>query len=78
MVAPGADNHVNLKAMNEVQEKVEQLKNRVAGFLLVIAKVAKNMEDSLSKMPKDVVEEIKDLKEYVMKNVPPFVLLKST
>jgi len=32
MVVPGADNYVGAKAMNEVQEKVVQLKNRVAGF----------------------------------------------
>ena len=56
--------------MNEVQEKVVQLKNRVAGFLLVIAKAAKDMEVSLTKMPEDVVDEIQDLKEYVRKNTP--------
>ena len=56
--------------MNEVQEKVVQLKNRVAGFLLVIAKAAKDMENALTKMPKDVVDEIQELKEYVRKNAP--------
>ena len=47
MIVPVADvhNHVGAKAINEVQEKVAQLKNRVAEFLLVIAKVAKNMEN---------------------------------
>ena len=68
MVVPAADDHAGAKAMNEVQEKVALLKNRVAGFLLVVAKVAKNMENSLTKMPKDVVDELRDLKEYVRKN----------
>ena len=76
MVAPAA-NLVGAKAMNEVQEKVAQLKNRVAGFLLVIAKVAKNMENSLTKMSKDVVDELKDLKEYVRKNLPSLYLFCS-
>ena len=70
MVIPAVDVHVDAKAMNEVQEKVAHLKNRVAGFLLVIAKVAKNMENSLTKMPKDVMDELQELKKYVRKNVP--------
>ena len=70
MIVPVADNHVGAKAINEVQEKVAQLKNRVAEFLLVIAKVAKNMENSLTKMPKDVMDELQELKKYVRKNVP--------
>ena len=64
--------------MNEVQEKVVQLKNRVAGFLLVIAKAAKDMEDSLKKIPKDIVDEIQDLKEYVRKNFPLHLFLLMT
>ena len=43
MVIPAVDDHVDAKAMNEVQEKVAHLKNRVAGFLLVIANVAKKI-----------------------------------
>ena len=70
MVLPAADNHVGVKAVNEVQEKVAKLKNRVAEFLLVIAKVAKNMENSLTKTSKDIMEELKELKEYVRKNSP--------
>ena len=60
------------KAINEVQGKVAQLKNRVAEFLLVIAKFAKNMEisESLTKTSKDVMNELKELKEYVRKNSP--------
>jgi len=68
---PAADNYVVLKAVNEVQEKVAQLKNRVAEFLLVIAKVAKNLENSLTKTSNDVMKELKELKEYVRKNPPP-------
>ena len=59
------------KAVNEVQEKVAQLKNRVAEFLLVIAKVAKNMENSFTKTSNDVMDELKELKEYVRKNAHP-------
>jgi hypothetical protein len=72
-----ANNHVAPKAVNEVQEKVAQLKNRVAEFLLVIAKIAKNREKSLTKTSNDVMDELKELKEYVRKNSPPspFVLL---
>ena len=73
MVVPTADNHVGAKAINEVQENVAQLKNRVAEFLLVIAKVAKNMEKSLTKTSKDVMDELIELKEYVRilrKNAP--------
>ena len=44
-----------------------ELKNRVAEFLLVIAKVAKNLEDSLTKTSNDVMDELKELKEYVRK-----------
>jgi hypothetical protein len=66
-----ADNHVVPKAVNEVQEKVAQLKNRVAEFLLVIAKVAKNMENSLTKTSRDVMDELRELKEYVRKNAHP-------
>jgi nitrate/TMAO reductase-like tetraheme cytochrome c subunit len=65
MVVPAADSHVVPQAVNEVQEKVAQLKNRVAEFLLVIAKVAKNMENSLTKTSKNVMDELKELKEYV-------------
>ena len=43
MVVPAADNHV-VKAVNSVQQKVAELKDRVAGFLLVIVKVGKNTE----------------------------------
>ena len=71
MFVPAADNDVVFKAVNEVQEKVAQLKNRVAEFLLVIAKVAKNMENSHTKPSKDVMEELKGLKEYVRKNFSP-------
>jgi hypothetical protein len=65
LVFPAADIHLGAKAMNEVQEKVAQLKNRVAEFLLVIAKVGKNMENSLPKTSNDVMDELKELKEYV-------------
>ena len=58
---------MGVKAINDVQEKVDQLKNRVAGFLLVIAKVGKNTEKYLAKTPKDVMDELKELKEYVRK-----------
>ena len=68
MVVLAADDHAGAKAMNEVQENVSLLKNCVAGFLLVVAKVAKNIKNSLTKMPKDVVDELRDLKEYVRKN----------
>ncbi|KIM49727.1 hypothetical protein M413DRAFT_438874 [Hebeloma cylindrosporum] len=51
------------EAVNEVQEKVAELKNRVAEFLLVIAKVARNMEDSLTKTSQDVMDELKELKQ---------------
>ncbi|KIM49725.1 hypothetical protein M413DRAFT_115292 [Hebeloma cylindrosporum] len=50
------------EAVNEVQEKVIELKNRVAEFLLVIAKVGTNLEDSLSKTSKNVMDELKELK----------------
>ena len=53
MVVPVADNHAGAKAINEVQEKVAQLKNRVAKFLLVIAKVANKMENSLANTSND-------------------------
>jgi len=49
---------------------VAQLKNRVAEFLLVIAKVAKNMENSFTKTSNDIMNELRELKEYVMKNPP--------
>ena len=71
VIIPTVDNYVAQKAVNEVQEKVAQLKNRVAEFLLVIAKVAKNMENSFTKTSKDVMDELKELKEYVRKNPPP-------
>ncbi|KIM49720.1 hypothetical protein M413DRAFT_115102 [Hebeloma cylindrosporum] len=51
------------EAVNEVQEKVAELKNRVAEFLLVIAKVGTNMDGSLTKTSQDVMEELKELKE---------------
>ena len=70
MVVPAADSHVGAKAINEVREKVARLKNRVAEFLLVIAKVAKNIEISLTKTSKDVMDELMELKEYVRKNAP--------
>ena len=70
MVVPAADSHVVSKAVNEVQEKVAQLKNRVAEFLLVIAKVAKNMENPFTKTSIDMMDELKELKEYVGKNPP--------
>ena len=60
------------KAVNEVQEMVAQLKNRVAEYLLVIAKVAKNTENSLTKTSNDVMDELKELKEYVTKNTFSF------
>ena len=57
--------YVGAKAINEVKEKVAQLKNRVAEFLLVIANVATNMDNSLTKTSRDVMDELKELKEYV-------------
>jgi hypothetical protein len=69
IIVPAADIRVVVpKAVNEVQEKVAQLKNRVAEFLLVIAKVAKNMEISLTKTSNDVMNDLKELKEYVKEN----------
>ena len=41
------------------------MKNRVAGFLLVIAKVGKNADIELEKTSRDVMEELIELKEYV-------------
>ena len=67
MVVSSFDKHVGVKAINEVQENVAQLKIRVAGFLLVIAKFGKNSENSLAKTSKDVMDELKELKEYVRK-----------
>jgi len=78
MVVAAPDNHVVPKAVNEVQEKVAQLKNRVAEFLLVIAKIAKNLENSLTKTSNDIMDELKELKEYVRKNSSLLVLLIST
>ena len=72
MIVSSFDKYVCVKAINEVQEKVAQLKNRVAGFLLVIAKVGKNTEKSLEKTSKDVMDELKELKEYVRKAPSPF------
>ena len=40
MVVPAADNHV-VKAVNSVQQKVAELKDRVAGFLLSSRKLEK-------------------------------------
>ena len=56
---------------------VNQLKNRVAEYLLVIAKVAKNTENSLTKTSNDVTDEIKELKEYVRKIASRLILLTS-
>ena len=78
IIAPIADNHVDYKTVNEVQEMVAQLKNRVAEYLLVIAKVTKHTENSLTKTSNDIMDELKELKEYVRENVPPLVLLMST
>ena len=78
MVVSSFDIYVCVKAINEVQEKVAQLKNRVAGFLLVIAKVGKNTEKSLEKTSKDVMDELKELKEYVRNAPSPFFWLMSS
>ena len=78
IIVLAADNHVVPKAVNEVQEMVAQLKNRVAEYLLVIAKVAKNTENSLTKTSNDVMDELKELKEYVRKNTFSFGLLMYT
>ena len=56
---------------------VAQLKNRVAEYLLVIAKVAKNTENSLTKTSNDVMDDLKELKEYVKKIASSLVLLNS-
>ena len=53
---------VDMQAVNEVQEKVAELKNRVAEFLLVIAKVVKDPESPLAKLSGDVIEELEGLK----------------
>jgi len=55
---------VPIQAVNEVQERVAELKNRVAEFLLVIAKVVRDPENPFVKIS-EVVEELKDLKESV-------------
>ena len=52
--------------MNEVQEKVAELRNRVAEFLLVIAKVVKDPEGPLAELSQDVMEELEGLKEYAV------------
>ena len=70
MIVPAADSHFVPKAVNEIQEMVAQLKNRVAEYLLVIAKVAKNPENSLTKTSNDVMDELEELKEYVRKISP--------
>lgn len=43
------------------------MKNQVVEFLLVIAelKLAKNLENSLMKKSNDIMDEIKELEEYV-------------
>ena len=56
---------------------VAQLKNRVAEYLLVIAKVAKSTENSLTKTSNDVMDDLKELKEYVRKVASSLVLLSS-
>ena len=58
-----ADWPVAMQAINEVQEKVAELKNRVAEFLLVIAKVVRDPESPLAKLSEDVMEELEGLKE---------------
>ena len=68
IVFPSTHIHVGVKAVNSVQQRVAELKDRVAGFLLVIAKVGKDTEKSLVKMSKDLMEELEELKEYVRKN----------
>ena len=78
IIVPADNNNVVPKTLNEVQGKVVELKNRVAEYLLVIAKFAKNMEDSLTKTSNDVMDEIKELKEYVREIASPLVLLMST
>ena len=55
-----------------------ELKNRVAEFLLVIAKVAKNTENSLTKTSNHVMDELKELKEYVRKSSSSLILLMFT
>ena len=47
------------------------MKNRVAEFLLVIAKVAKDMDNTLTKTSRDVMDELKELKEYVENSPSP-------
>ena len=54
-----------MQAINEVQEKVAELKNRVAEFLLVIAKVVRDPEGPLAKLSEDVMEEVEGLREWV-------------
>ena len=71
IIVLAADNHVVPKAVNDVQEMVAQLKNRVAEYLLVIAKIAKNTENSLTKTSNHVMDELKELKEYVREKCLP-------
>jgi hypothetical protein len=53
------------------------LKNRIVEFLLVIAKVAKDPENPLAKMTQNMMEELQDLKEYVMRNDTRFYIVLS-
>jgi hypothetical protein len=56
---------VSIQAVNEVQGRVAELKNRVAEFLLVIAKVAREPENPFATVSGQIMGELNDLKEYV-------------
>ena len=65
IIVLAADDHVVPKAVNEVQEMVAQLKNRVAEYLLVIAKAAKNTENSLTKTSNNVMRPSSGLISFI-------------
>ena len=60
MVIPVADNHVGAKTINEVQEKVVQLKNRVADRVSACHREC--CKKSLANKSNDVMDEFEELK----------------
>lgn len=55
-----------MQEVNEVGEKVRDLRNRVAEFLLVIAKFMKDKDETrVARSSGDIMEELKELKMFV-------------